>query len=143
MGFVMVPVPADHVFDVMRWVLLRLPDEEGDGSGRDEARLLQLMNDVDDTERTLLLLVAKAGINNDQLRLRDVADEIGESPGDLTERIRGLNRRALGSGRVVIRTVTEREVGVSGNTGKVTYLTMRADLARTIRAAARVPATDE
>jgi hypothetical protein len=144
MGFVLVPVPADHVYDVMRWVLLRAPDEEGANSGRDEARITELMSEVDELDRDLLLAVARAATKNEQVRLRDVADDLGETPGDVSARVRQLNQRAFGvGGRVVIKTLSEVEIGVTGNRGYVTYLAMHPDVAQAIRAAGRGAASAE
>ena len=80
MSYVMVPVPAEHVLDVMRWVLFRTPEEDGVNDMRDRARLSTFMADATDVTRSILARVARAAVNDDPLRLSDVADDLGTSP---------------------------------------------------------------
>jgi hypothetical protein len=136
----MVPVPREHVLDVMRWVLFRAADEDSEGTGRDAARVAQLLDGLDERTRSLALLVAKATVEDTPLRLTDAADELGLESQTVTVLIRDLNQRAMW-GRSVIRTQAEKAIGVHGQTGKVSYLMMRPDIARLIRTTARASRT--
>jgi hypothetical protein len=133
MRYVMVPVPSEHVLDVMRWVLFRAPNEDVHSGMRDAARIQKLADEADDTTRTLLRLVADATVTDTPLRLTDVADELDQEPAALNELVRALNSTALGAGRELVRVSNEPGVGVFGKVGAVSFLVMRAEHARLVR----------
>jgi hypothetical protein len=139
MRYVMVPVPTEHVLDVMRWVLFRAPEEELHDAVRDAARIATVLAEADDLRRSLLGLVAAASLRNESLKLRDVADELEVEAGALHDVVGELNATALGPGRPLIAIQVETAVGVTGNVGKVSYLGMRPELARLVRKAATAP----
>src|SRR4051794_15620001 len=119
----------------MRWVLFRTPDEEGQTTERDAARVVQLLEELDEGKRALLLLVAKAVAKEDTLGVTDAAEELGVEPQAVTEGLRAINRQALWA-KDVMTLRREPKVGVLGQAGKVSYVTMRPDIARLVRAAA-------
>jgi hypothetical protein len=135
MRYVMVPVPSEYVLDVMRMVLFRAPEDDEGSAMREEARLLRLMDEADDETRDLVLLVAKATIEDTPLRFADAADALELSPDALTDRLRSVNALALGGGRELIAISNEVAVRVHGNVGKNRYLVMRPEHARLLRAA--------
>jgi hypothetical protein len=136
-GFVLVPVPAEHVLDVMRWVLFRSEAESGDERQRDAARVLGLLREADPDLRALLELVAAATIRGELLRLRDLADELGREVPDVTDTIEGLNSSVLDDGRPLIEVRAEQAVGVFGQKGAITYVAMHPHVARVVRLAMR------
>jgi hypothetical protein len=134
----MVPVPSEHVLDIMRWVMFRAP-EQGDGTGRDAARVLDVMAKADDVERALLLRVAEATVRREEVRLEDAAAELDLSAKDLGSLVSRLNHKALGGRRTLVRVRGETDVGIRGKRGRVSYLEMRPDMARIIRDTAKAP----
>ena len=136
MRYVMVPVPSQYVLDVMRWVLFRVPDEEGQAARRDASRVVQLLEELDEDKRALLLLVAKAVGKDDTLGVTDAAEELGVQPQVVIDGLRAINRQALW-GKDIMTLRTEPKVGVLGQAGTVSFVTLRPDIARLVRAAAR------
>jgi hypothetical protein len=135
MRYVMVPVPAEHVLDVMRWVLFRAPDEDYETVARDAARVTNFMSEADELTRTVLLRVAEATMTDEPLRLSDVAGELDKDAQTINAVIRDANNVALGAERPLIEIRFESAIGVHGQTGKVSFLGMRPHLARQVRSA--------
>jgi hypothetical protein len=143
MRYVMVPVPSEHVLDVMRWVLFRAPNDDVHSGMRDLARIQKVADEADEATRALLRRVADATVTDTPLRLTDVADELNQEPAALTELIRNLNSTVLGAGREVIRVSNEPGVGVYGKMGAVSFLVMRGEHARLIRSLVPPPTRSE
>ncbi len=137
MRYVMVPVPAEHVLDVMRWVLFRAPDDESEADVRDGARVYEFVIQSDELTRSVLDRVATAAIADEPLRIGDLAAEFDQEGQIINGLIRGANATALGAARPIVEVRAETAIGVHGQTGKVSFLGMRLDLARQIRAAVR------
>lgn len=133
MRYVMVPVPAEHVLDVMRWVLFRTPEDDGASELRDRVRLMSFLGEASGTTRALLTRVARAAVTDEPVRLSDVADDLELEIDVLNAAIKELNNFALGPGRVLVQVRMETAVGISGKAGKVAYLSMRPSLARLVR----------
>jgi hypothetical protein len=137
-GFVLVPVPAEHVLDVMRWVLFRADEEDTDPQLRgDTARLMELIARADPTVCALLGRVADATIRKEPLLLRDLADELGRTTGEVTEAIEALNIEALSDERPFVELRKETAIGITGTPARILYVAMRRDLARIARRALR------
>lgn len=135
MGFVLVPVPAEYVLDVMRWVLFR-SDAEGTGDvDADVARVTALLANAEPEVRALLEVVAEATIRNEPVRMRDLADELGQVSADVSDAIEALNASTLDGGRELLEVRSETAVGVDGQKGRITYVSMRPLLARVVRMA--------
>jgi hypothetical protein len=133
MRFVMVPVPREHVLDVMRWVLFRAPADDDPSGMRDHARIKTFLEDTDPVTRSVLQLLAKATSGGDALRLTDVTEQL-EAEADVVRGIlREINRSALGGGRDLVQLAPETTVGVQGQTGRVLYLRMRPEHASVVR----------
>lgn len=139
MRYVMVPVPREFVLDIMRWVLFRAPEEDDSGAGamRDEARLRRLVEESDELTAGILLVVAKATIEDRPLRLTEAADELDQPADVVRAKLREVNAQALGGGRDLVKVSNESAVGVHGNTGRISYLTMRPEHARLVRAVSK------
>jgi hypothetical protein len=139
MRFVMVPVPQEHVLEVMRWVLFRSPEEDASLGVRDRARLAKLLDNLDELTRSLLLLLAKATVDGTApVRLTDAADELERPADDLRAALRQLDTPMR---HVNVRTLVmlsdETAVGVHGNKGKITFLSMRPEDARVLWSAGK------
>jgi len=134
--YTLVPVPSEYVLDVMRYVLFIAPDEEGQSTGRDKARVLQLLDELDDFKRALLVLVAKAVTEDDSLRVSDAAQQLDQPPQVVSDAVRAINTQAYW-GQDVLSLRAETSIGVLGQRGKISYVTMRPDIARHVRGASR------
>jgi hypothetical protein len=124
----------------MRWVLFRAPEEEDtDDEMREEASLRSFVKAADDVTRGLLAVVAKATLEDSPLRLTDVADELEQDANAVRASVRIMNAQALGRARPLVKILNETAVGVHGNRGKVSFLTMRPEHARIVRSAVKAP----
>jgi hypothetical protein len=137
MRFVMVPVPREHVLDVMRWVLFRAPDDDDPRGMRDHARIKTFLEGTDPATREVLHLVAKATSSSDALRLTDVTEQLDVEADVVRGILRDINRNALGAGRDLVQLAQETTVGVHGQTGRVLFLRMRPEHASVVRAMTR------
>lgn len=135
MRYTLVPVPSEYVLEVMRFVLFIAPDEAAQSTGRDEAQVRRLLDELDDFKRSLLVLVARSVAQDDSLQLRDAAEQLGQPPQVVSDALRAINLHVGGSDILMLRA--ETSVGVHGQTGKISYVTMRPDIARLVRAASR------
>lgn len=133
----MVPVPTEHVLEVMRWVLFRAPDDKSTEAMRDQARLRHLVGQADPITMSLITAVAGATASGRVLRLRDAADELDHDVDVLRVSLRELNGSALGGGRDLIRLSNETAIRVNGDVGKDVCLEMRPEHARWIRTLTR------
>jgi hypothetical protein len=131
MRYVLVPVPSEHVLEVMRWVLFR--SNENVSPIRDAAALAKVVEEADAPTRAMLDLVATATLDDKPLRLTEAADELDLSQEAATGVLAALNRYALTGDRALIKTSHEIAVGVHGNRGEVSYLAMRPAHARLLR----------
>jgi len=136
--FVQVPVPAEHVLEVMRWVLFRTVEEEG-ARERDAASVRALLAGSDLRTRRLLYLVATRAIEGQPPRFRDVADELDEDRVAAQALVDELNQTALEDGRELLETWKELTVGLEGRQGTMVFIGMRPDLAQIVRSAGPPP----
>jgi hypothetical protein len=134
----LVPVPSEYVLEVMRWVLFRATDEQADSSGRDLARVVALLDELTEVERSVLALIAKSVWEDDSLTLRDAAQDLDQPAEVVGEAVRAINRKAMW-GREVVTLRPETAVGVLGQHGMASVLTMWPDTARMVRTATRAP----
>jgi hypothetical protein len=132
LNFVLVPVPREHVLEVMRWVLYRA---EVDASARelDHARFSAYLADARPEIRKLLELVATSTLAGEAPILRDVADMLGHEGPPVEELVDEVNHAALDEGREAIETWHEPVVGVDGRRSRHVFVAMRRDLAELIR----------
>lgn len=138
MRYVMVPVPREHVLDVMRWVLFRTPDDDTGSGMRDGTPLRSALVEADDLARSLLSLIADAAVEGGRpLRLVDAAERLEAEPEALLAALTKVNGQALPDGRKLVRISNELAVGVEGNRGRLSFLEMRPEHARVVRAEVR------
>jgi hypothetical protein len=134
MQYVMVPVPSDYVLDLMRWLQFQTEPEQPD---EDAAALQLVVEQADEVQRALLVAVADASIEGRSLRLRDAADEVGLDSASVRSTLLGLDARALGAGRTLVKVLQETFVNVRGKRARDLCLTMRPHHARVVRATVR------
>jgi len=141
MPYVMVPVPEEHVQDVMQFVLrevakaAQLPWDEGS--------VAELFGAVDEASRSLLAYAARAITNGTDLSEAQAADmmqlkqrEVAGIIRDLNERASKANRPALLSTRVITETLP------NGRTAEKRVLWMSDELAPLVRDAERAELLD-
>ena len=142
MGFVLVPVPAEFVYDVMRWVLFQAGGDADSDRARlraaeDAERVCEVYAESDVPTRRLLLTVANAALRHEALHFRNLADDLERDPVELAAAIENLNGHTFDFGRRVIDKRDEPAVTIDGKPGKAAHVSMRVDLARALRNAAR------
>jgi predicted ATP-dependent protease len=141
MPYVMVPVPEEHVQDVMQFVLREVA--KASLQAWDKESVSELFHEVDEVSRSLLAYTARASMSGTditeaqaadmmQLRQREVIGIVRE----LTERATKANRPSL----VSSRTVTEALP--SGRTTEKRVLWMSDEVAPLVRDAERAELAD-
>lgn len=139
MGFVMVPVPEEHVLEVMAHVarlVARQPAGEWPAKQWDQDELDRLIADCNDRTRDLLSFLAHRSRAGKEITPREIATalelERSDVPGilgPLNRQFRKANRAPLFESR--LRTVTSPE----GRPEKRRSLMMSKETARMVRAA--------
>jgi hypothetical protein len=92
MPYVMVPVPEEHVQDVMQFVIRTVA--QASVQPWDTESMLSFFNEIDEPSRLLLSIVARYVRNGRELTERDAADLIELSAREVTGMQRELNERA-------------------------------------------------
>ena len=140
MSYVMVPVPEEHVAEVLRHVV-RLIEHGGpigeDGLPWDEESIARLFAESDEPARSLLSLLALPANAGQELRAKDVATELELRSADLAGIMGPLSRRAKGMGR--LSPIRSRRTVVETNGVRRTFrsLSLAVDLAAMVRTAER------
>jgi hypothetical protein len=134
MPYVMMPVPEEHVEEVMQFILRAIA--RASITPWDAESVTKIYDEVDEGSRSLLAFVARASTDGEELVAADIARRIQLTPretlgivNELNATTRDENRPAL----VVIRSVTERLP--NGRTTDKRVLQMEPDVAELIRAA--------
>jgi hypothetical protein len=141
MPYVMVPVPEEHVQDVMQFVLREVA--KASQLPWDEPSVTELFHEVDEPSRSLLAYAARAimagadiseaqAAEKMQLRQREVAGIIRE----LNDRAAKANRPSLVAARVITETLP------NGRTVEKRVLSMSEDVAPLVRSAERAELAD-
>jgi hypothetical protein len=136
MRYVMVPVPREHVLDVMRWVLFRAPDDI-DSADQLKMQVAIVVKETDDFGRAVLRLVAGAAQKNEPLSLSDAAGELQADSQATSTAIRDLNQLAFAGRRLLIDVRAETTVGPRGKRGKTSFLVMSPEIAHLVKSALR------
>lgn len=137
MRYVMVPVPEEHVEEVMRFVLQA--GERASLEPWDAESVSQLFTDVDELTRSLLSVVARAASAGKELTERDAGDLLELKPRDVSGIERDLKEQAREAGRQPVITVANVEEALpSGRTQRKRVLTMDEEVATLVRDAERV-----
>ena len=109
MPYVMVPVPEQHVAEVMQFVLAAIT--RASIRAWDAESIGHLYADVDEGSRSLLAFVARASVGGGELDAADAARMIQMSTRDVAGIVNELNGRARDEGRAILitaRNVTDR-----------------------------------
>jgi hypothetical protein len=108
MPYVMVPVPEEHVQDVMQFILREVA--KASLEPWDEASVSQLFHEVDEASRSLLAYTARASLGGKDITEAQAADRMQLRQREVAGIVRELNERAGKADRpalLVTRTVTE------------------------------------
>jgi hypothetical protein len=108
MPYVMVPVPEEHVQDVMQFVLREMA--KASLVPWDDESVSALFREVDEASRSLLAYVARASVRGTDLSETEAADMMQLRPREVAGIIRDLNDRAAKTNRPPLlgaRTVSE------------------------------------
>lgn len=136
MPYVMVPVPEEHVEEVMRFMLralARASEEEWDLEA-----MTAIFDGSDEITRTLLSVVARATLGDKQVSDRDVAEATQLSVRESTAIIRELNELAREENRpnVLVRNPTTERLPNGRLTEKI-VVAMEPEIAELIAEAER------
>ena len=85
----------------------------------------------------MLLSFPDATLRKEPLLLRDLADELEQTTGAVTEAIELLNLQTLSEERPLVELRKETALGITGTPARILYVAMRRDLARVVRVALR------
>lgn len=141
MPYVMVPVPEEHVQDVMQFVLREAA--KASLQTWDEESVSALFHEVDEESRSLLAYAARAAMSGKDISESDAADLMQLRQRELAGIIRELNERATKDNRpalVTPRTITETLP--NGRTTDKRVLVMSEDVAPLVHAAERAELAD-
>lgn len=136
MGYVMVPVPEEHVEEAMTMILriasrARLVAWDKDG-------VLTMFAEVDEPTRSVLSAVSRSSLAGTSLSDHQIAESIEIPQRELLGIVRELNERAQAGARfplVIVRQ--ETEVLPNGRTREQRILGMDTELASYVRDAER------
>jgi predicted ATP-dependent protease len=141
MPYVMVPVPEEHVQDVMQFVLREVA--KASLAPWDEESVSELFREVDEESRSMLAYAARATISGKELTEAEVADLMQLRQREMAGIMRELNERASKANRptlVSARTVTETLP--NGRTTEKRVLWMSEELAPLVHDAERAELAD-
>lgn len=141
MPYVMVPVPEEHVEDVMQFVLREVA--KANLEPWDAESVTELYHEVDEASRSLLAYVARASTSGRDLSEKEAADMVQLRQREMVGVMRELNERASKANRpalVTTRIVTEALT--SGRTAETRMLWMNGELAPLVVEAERAELAD-
>jgi hypothetical protein len=140
MPYVMVPVPEEHVQDVMQFILREVA--RASLEPWDDESISELFHEVDEAGRSLLAYAARAAMGGTDISEAQAADMMQLRPREVAGIMRELNERAtkanhptLVSTRVVSetlpngRTTEKRVVWMSDEVAPLLHNAERAELA--------------
>lgn len=134
MGFVNVPVPEEHVFEVMRFiarVATRAELEEWD-----EQAVEKLFLDADEVLRSLLSAVARATVAEKPAVDEDIASVLELKVRDLNNIVMVVGAAAQQDNKVpLVQFRTDEELNAAGQTVRMRKLVMTPEVAQMVRAA--------
>ena len=136
MPYVMVPVPEEHVQDVMQFVVRMASQATLEPWTEDD--VAQLFDEVDEPARALLSAVAKGVMGGNALNEADAAAIIGMTWREVTGMVRELNDAAASRSHPAL--VSRRSVTTTlpnGRTRDVRALIMDDEVARLVHDADR------
>ncbi len=141
MPYVMVPVPEEHVQDVMQFILREVA--KASLEPWDDGSISDLFHEVDEVSRSLLAYTARASLAGKDVTEGQVADMMQLRQREVAGIVRELNERAGKANRpglLVARTVTETLP--NGRTTEKRILAIAEDVAPLVRIAERAELAD-
>jgi len=134
MPYVMVPVPEEHVVDVMQFVVRLI--NKSSREPWDEAAIDDLFQEADEGVRSLLSVVASATLKGEDITVSEAARalelqlrDLGAIQAPIMEAANDLNRVPL------IEMVQSERTGPAGRVRQVRNMAMEREVAEMIRAA--------
>jgi hypothetical protein len=141
MPYVMVPVPEEHVQDVMQFILREVA--KASIEPWDDASISQLFHEVDEASRSLLAYTARASISDTEITEAQAAEMMQLRTREVIAIVRELNEEAGKANRpslVTARTLTETLP--NGRTREQRVLSMSDEVAGLVRDAERAELAD-
>lgn len=136
MAYVSVPVPEEHVEDVMRFVLRAMA--RASMLPWDDESFAELWSDSDELSRSLLAFVARASLEDVDLTDREAAEQVQVRPREIhalaSELAQESHRRRRPA--IVTTQMVEDELP-NGRIVEVRVLLMESDVARMVSEAER------
>ena len=136
MPYVMVPVPEEHVQDVMQFILREVA--RASLEPWDEDAISTLFHDIEEEGRSLIAYVARAIASGKEISEAEVAALLQLRPREMAGLVRDINERAAQANRpnlVFARMVSETQP--NGRTTEKRVLAMSDELAPLVREAER------
>jgi hypothetical protein len=141
MPYVMVPVPEEHVQDVMQFVLREVA--KASQEPWDEGSVSELFQEVDEAGRSLLAYTARASMSGTDITEPKAAEMMQLRQREVSGLVRDLNERAAKTNHpalVITRTVTETLP--NGRNTERRVLSMSDEVASLVRNAERAELAD-
>ena len=141
MPYVMVPVPEEHVQDVMQFILREVA--KASLEPWDEESISELFHEVDEASRSLLAYVARASMGGTEITEAQAADMMQLRQREVIGIVRELNERATRANRpTLVATRIVNEALPNGRTAEKRVLWMGDDVAPLVRNAERAELAD-
>jgi hypothetical protein len=131
MGYVMVPVPSEHVREVMGMVLAKSSDSSKNAV-RDHARLTRLVEESHDLARSVLEVIARAAIEGSPPSLPATAEAVGQDEAVVLAVLRDLDMRAISRSAALVTVEEDVDDRTSARSARTAYLTMPPERARIV-----------
>jgi hypothetical protein len=141
MPYVMVPVPEEHVQDVMQFILREIA--KASLESWDSESVSELFHKVDEASRSLLAYTARASISGTDITEAQAADMMQLRQREVAGIVRDLNERAAkASHPALVGTRTVTETLPNGRTTEKRVLWMNDEVASLIHDAERAELAD-
>jgi hypothetical protein len=141
MPYVMVPVPEEHVQDVMQFVLREM--SKASLLPWDEESVSAMFHEVDEASRSLLAYAARASLSGTDLSETGAAEMMQLRPREVAGIIRDLNDRAAKANRShILAARTVSETLPNGRNVEKRVLWIAEDLAFLVRSAEQAELAD-
>jgi hypothetical protein len=141
MPYVMVPVPEEHVQDVMQFILREIA--KASLVPWDEESVTALFHDVDEANRSLLAYVARATLSGTDITEPQAAEMMQLRQREVAGLLRELNDYAVNASRpALVIAPTVKETLPNGRVTEKRVLTMSEEIAQLVRDAERAELAD-
>jgi hypothetical protein len=141
MPYVMVPVPEEHVQDVMQFILREVA--KASLEPWDDESVSELFHEVDEASRSLLAYVARASMGGTEITEAQAADMMQLRQREVIGIVRELNERASKANRpTLVATRIVNETLPNGRTSEKRVLWMGDEVAPLVRNAERAELAD-